>query len=121
MSRTAVKRIPIYDEGILLTDDVRSIDFIGGGVIGSVIDRAVTESISGASSSYADGVALSPAPDDVTTAFTLPNTPSGTPIISLNGVLQQAGASGDYTLSGANVNFAVAPPTGSPLLAWYRY
>lgn len=43
--RTAKKKIGILDEGVLLTDDVDSIDFTGTGITGTIINRDVTEAI----------------------------------------------------------------------------
>lgn len=127
MSRTAVKKIPIYDEGVLLTDDMLSIDFTGAGVVGTVLDRNVTETISGggAGSNYADGITPTGTIDGNNVTFTLPHTPLGVPIITLNGVTQAEGI--DYTIVGVTITFMVAPEldpnTGvaPALLAWFRY
>ena len=52
--------------------------------------------------------------------FTLANTPLlGTENIYLNGVLQNLGASNDYTISGATITFNTAPQTGDVLLVNY--
>lgn len=50
MARTAKKKIGIYDHGVLLTADADSIDFEGAGVVSSIFNNAVTESISGGGS-----------------------------------------------------------------------
>jgi len=48
MARTAKKKIPIYDEGVLLTEDADKLDFTGTGVTGSITGSAdVTEDIPG--------------------------------------------------------------------------
>lgn len=56
------------------------------------------------------------------TSFTLVNTPNPAAglLLFMNGVLQQAGG-GDFTLSGSNVTFVVAPSIGAILFAYYRY
>jgi len=53
--------------------------------------------------------------DGSNTAFTLASAPSptNTEAVFLNGILQEPGAGNDYTISGATITFAVAPPTGS--------
>lgn len=55
-----------------------------------------------------------------TTVFTLANTPvTGTEMVFLNGILQDAGAGNDYTISGASVTFLTAPLSGDKLRATY--
>jgi ketopantoate reductase len=57
--------------------------------------------------------------------FTLANTPASgsTPLLFRNGIAQQNGSTGDYTISGATVTFNATsiPLTGDTLLAWYRH
>lgn len=54
------------------------------------------------------------------TAFTLADTPSsGSERVYLNGVLQNQGASNDYTISGNTITFITAPLTGDILLVDY--
>ena len=48
MARTARKKIAIRDEGVILIDDVDSIDFTGDGVTGTASGSDITETISGA-------------------------------------------------------------------------
>jgi len=58
--------------------------------------------------------------DSSNVTFTLANTPLlGTENIYLNGVLQNLGASNDYTISGATITFNTAPQTGDVLLVNY--
>jgi hypothetical protein len=53
--------------------------------------------------------------------FTLANTPiSGTEMIFLNGILQDAGAGNDYTISGATITMLTAPATGDKLRVSYE-
>lgn len=54
--------------------------------------------------------------------YTLVHTPNpaGSLQLYLAGLQQWQNASGDYTLSGATITFALAPTLG-PLLAWYRF
>jgi hypothetical protein len=55
-----------------------------------------------------------------TTAFTLANTPvSGTESVYLNGVLQDAGAGNDYTISTNTITMLAAPLTGDKLRVSY--
>jgi len=56
------------------------------------------------------------------TAYTLANTPvSGTVRVFKGGAYQQAGAGGDYTLSGATITFNTATQDGEVILADYSY
>jgi len=58
--------------------------------------------------------------DDVTTDFTLAQTPIVNSVqVCLNGLLQEDGSGKDYTLSGTTVSFATAPLTGDILLIHY--
>lgn len=53
--------------------------------------------------------------------FTLTNTPiSNTLLLFRDGILMRGGAGNDYTLTGNSISFAVAPETGSVLLASYQ-
>lgn len=52
------------------------------------------------------------------TAFTLPTTPGSVVMVFRNGLLQKGGGV-DYTLSGTNLTFTVAPLTGDLLLVVY--
>lgn len=60
--------------------------------------------------------------DGTTVAFTGSNTNIGEPLVFLNGVLQQLGASEDYTRSGITITFATAPANGDKIhLAYEGY
>lgn len=53
--------------------------------------------------------------------FTLANTPViGSDHVYLNGLLQEAGAGNDYTISGSTITMATAPLTGEKLRVSYR-
>lgn len=55
------------------------------------------------------------------TVFTLAFTPiSGKEYVFLNGILQEAGAGNDYTISGNTITFADAPLTGERVKVSYR-
>lgn len=55
------------------------------------------------------------------TAFGLANTPvAGSEHIYLNGMLQEAGAGNDYTISGATITMLTAPLTGEKIRVSYR-
>jgi hypothetical protein len=55
------------------------------------------------------------------TTFTLANTPlSGTEMVFLNGILQDAGAGNDYTISGGTITMLAAPATGDKLRVTYQ-
>ena len=52
--------------------------------------------------------------------FTLASTPvAGTEQVFLNGILQDAGASDDYTIAGGTITMASAPETGDKILVSY--
>ena len=53
--------------------------------------------------------------------FTLANTPVvGSEHVFLNGIIQNSGASNDYTISGATITYLTAPLTGEVLRVSYR-
>lgn len=59
--------------------------------------------------------------DGSNVTFTLANTPTaGSEEVFLNGLLQEAGAGNDYTISGATITYLSAPLTGEKLRANYR-
>lgn len=61
--------------------------------------------------------------DGVNAGFTLSNTPvAGSAHVYTNGVLQEAGATADYTIAGATITFNVGaiPAAGSKILVSYR-
>lgn len=74
---------------------------------------------------YGDGEIPSGTIDGSNDTFTLANAPS--PVASLmlylNGIIQEAGAGNDFTLSGSTITFlsGAIPQSGSKLKAWYRY
>ena len=54
------------------------------------------------------------------TTYTLANTPTaGTEQVFLNGLLQDEGASDDYTISGGTITYNTAPQTGDRLVVSY--
>jgi hypothetical protein len=58
--------------------------------------------------------------NNTNTVFELSSTPtSGSEQVFLNGLLQEAGVSGDYTISGDTITFGVAPKTGYALFVNY--
>lgn len=75
----------------------------------------------GTTTTYADDETPSGTINGSNTAFTLAHTPSPAASLMLfqNGVLNRRMT--DYTLSGANITFSVAPTTGDNLRAFYRY
>lgn len=55
-----------------------------------------------------------------TTSFGLANTPvSGTEMVFLNGILQDAGSGNDYTISGATITMLAAPQSGDKIRVTY--
>jgi len=87
MARTAYKRISISDEGILITSDVDSIDFVGSGVTISASGNALTATITGGGGSFTILTATGTI-DDTNTAFSFASKPS---IIVMNGISYRDG------------------------------
>lgn len=117
MARTARKKLAIYADGVLLSDDANSIDFTGGGVSGSVdMDGNVTENIpgggSGGSIAFETPVGLI---NDSNVTFTVSNVPL---YIVLNGSTYFEGDG--YTLSGLTITMLITPQTGSTLRSAYE-
>jgi hypothetical protein len=55
------------------------------------------------------------------TVFTVAFTPiAGSEYVYRNGILQEAGAGNDYTISGGTITFLTAPPTGNRIKISYR-
>ena len=77
MARTAKKKIQILDEGVIIADDVDSLDFTGSGVSGSAINQAVTETISGGSGGGGGVTFETPSGtvNGINTVFTVINVP----------------------------------------------
>lgn len=72
--------------------------------------------------SFADSETPSGAINGSNVTYTLAHTPSpaGSLILTVNGqVLAPVGV--DFTLSTATITMNTAPPSGSSVLAWYRY
>jgi hypothetical protein len=60
--------------------------------------------------------------DGTNAVFTLAHTPEpGTEMVFMNGLVQQAGAGDDYTISGPTITFPVAPPLNTTLSVTYWY
>ena len=120
--RETGRPVTIKDEGVSLHENVSSIDFVGGGVDGSVIGDDITEAIPGASG--ADGNAETPTGliNGVNTVFTLAQTPSPASSLRvfLNRTYMTAGGE-DYTLVDNTITFINAPRTGSILRVFYTY
>ena len=121
MARTAQKKVSILDEGVLLVDDVDSINFTGPGHSGSAIDNDVTEDFSGGSGGGGYTYAEVPAGalDGVNTVFVLAHTPTAPAVMNvvLNGASQWQDLAGDYTVSGATITFN-SPPDGRTLVVY---
>ncbi len=116
------KSIKIKDEGILLTGNVSSIDFVGAGVSGSYVGSEVTETITGEATSYTNVVGEAPTGtiDGVNKEFTIANTPiANTFKLYFNGLRQKE--TSDFTLSGTTITFVEAPMEGTNILVDYQY
>lgn len=84
--------------------------------------RLLVDATGGSSVNYGDGIIPSGAVNGSNQIFVLPNTPS--PALSLqlfvNGQLMSP-IGVDYSLTTATITLNTAPPTGSTIIAWYRY
>jgi len=70
---------------------------------------------------FVDNETPSGSVNGVNVTFTLANTPvAGSEHVYLNGLLQESGASTDYTISGATITYLTAPLTGDKLRVSYR-
>lgn len=118
MARTARKRLRIYDQGVLLSNDANSIDFSGAGVSGSVDGNGnVTENIPGGGSGGAN-IIFGEVVAGSSTTFTLAHTPVGTISLVANG--QALTLTVDYTIVGAVIT-TLSPWSAGTVLADYQY
>ena len=114
------KNVKSLDEGITITDNTMSIDYVGAGVVATATGNNTTVTISGGGTSSPASVPTGTI-NGSNTVFTLANTPIvGTERVYLGGARQQGGG-GDYTISGATITFNIAPPTGIILIVDYSY
>ncbi len=122
MARTAKKKIPIYDEGVLLVEDADQLDFAGAGVSGAAVGNNVTETIPGGSAGTWTIAAVSGTIDGANVTFTLPSTPAaGSPFFLRIGRQPQEYTT-DYTRVGTTITYVVAPDaalSGYPHIAEY--
>lgn len=93
-----------------------------GGTLGTTAITFVANSSNGlTSSNFVDKEVPTGSINGSNTAFSLANTPvAGSEHVFLNGILQEAGAGNDYTISGANITMATAPLAGEKLVVSYR-
>lgn len=113
MARTARKKIAIYDNGILLTDDANSIDFTGD-IDGTVdMNGNVTENVTGGGMSDNFETPVG-AIDGSNNVYTVLNVPKG---IVLNGSWYFEGDG--YTMVGLTITMVITPETGSTLRSFY--
>ena len=84
--------------------------------------RITAAAAGGATVNFADNEIPTGAINSSNVTFTLAHTPvAGSQSVFVNGILMQAGAGKDYTISGATITLAVAPTTGGNVLVNYRY
>lgn len=116
------KSIKIKDEGVLLTGNVASIDFVGSGVTGSVIGNDVTETITGGGPATELGEVVGEVPtgdiDGVNETFVVVYNPfSGTTKPYLNGIRLKY--VDDYTVIGKVFTLTSPPDIGSKFFVDY--
>lgn len=117
MARTAKKKISVYDEGVLLVDDIDSLNFAGVGVTGTNIGTAVTETIPGGAGGKTQvfGEVVS---GSTGVTFTLAHVPSGTIDLAANG--QVLTLTIDYSITGAVITMVNSQVAGT-VVASYQY
>lgn len=93
-----------------------------GGTLGTTAITFTADISSGlTASNFVDKEVPSGAINGSNTAFALANTPvAGSEHVYLNGVLQEAGAGNDYTISGAAITMLTAPLSGEKIRVTYR-
>lgn len=111
--------VAIKDEGVTLTTSASSIDFVGGGVSGTAVGAAVTETISGSAANYAVDETPSGTINGTNVTFVLAHTPIAGTLALYYGTRLKLSV--DYTLSTATITMTIAPVAGASLLADYQY
>lgn len=103
MARTTKKSIAIMDEGVVLSADVDSIDFVGSGVSASTVGNNVTANITsgGAGSTVETPTGTV---DGVNTVFTVSAQPA---YVISDGVTYFSGAG--YTYGALTITMNIAP------------
>lgn len=119
--RATGRPVSVKDEGLSLHTNISSIDFVGGGVDGSVVGSSITEAIRGASGASGNGETPAGTINKTNKEFTLAQTPSpAASLVLIRGRAVMVQGT-DYTLSGLTITYTVAPPIGTIHRAWYKY
>lgn len=122
MARTARKKIAVYAGGILVSDDIDSLDFEGDGVSTTVLGNAITATIpGGGGSGHTEVFAENLTTQGPGTSFTLAHTPVTGTVRLYRGGSRQAVAASDYSISGTGITLASALVAGEILIADYEY
>ncbi len=111
--------VAIKDEGITLTANVGSIDFVGAGVSGSVVGRDVTESIPGGAGGTPIVETPAGAIDGVNLTYTLAHTPIAGTLLLFYGTLLTS--PNDYSLAVNVITMTSALQAGNALRASYTF
>ena len=112
----------IKGQGVLISEWIKFIDFIGAGVTTQFIgnDTVVVTIAGGSSANISNNETPTGAVDDSNAIFTLAHTPkSDSLMLYVQGQLQIKDV--DYTISGATITFGSAPIAGSIIRAFYTY
>jgi hypothetical protein len=93
-----------------------------GGTLGTTAIVYVANTSNGlTSANFVDKEVPSGSINGSNTSFALSNTPvAGSEHVYLNGILQEAGAGNDYTISGATITLLTAPLSGEKIRVSYR-
>jgi hypothetical protein len=117
--------VVIVEEGTTLADTWWYVTSNTGGTLGTTAITWIQVQIAGGgglgSSNFVDKETPSGSVNGANTTFTLANTPTaGSEHVFLNGLLLDAGAGNDYTISGGTITMLTAPLTGEKIRVSYR-
>ena len=111
------------EEGTTLADTIWLCTSNSGGTLGTtpITFQQIPTSAGLLNANFVDKEVPAGAIDGANLSFLLANSPiTGSEHIYLNGLLQEAGASADYTISGTSIAFLVAPLSGEKIRVSYR-
>jgi hypothetical protein len=111
------------EKGAVYADSIWLCTADGGGTLGTtaITFQQIPTSAGLNNTNFVDKEVPSGSINSSNVTFTLANTPvAGSEHVYLNGVLQESGASNDYTVSGAVITYLSPPLTGEKLRVTYR-
>lgn len=92
----------------------------GTGISVAADSVALDTTVAQTFTNYKHNITPTGTPNNVLVTFTLPETPRANTLqLFVSGILMEAGAGNDFTISGATITMAVAPATTDKLRAFY--